>query len=487
LSLRKILRSSLVLFLVFPFLFLLFEFRPLQAVDWLEIGWAFRNTFIQATASALISLIVGFWCALGLLSFSAAHLRPWRTFLEVLCLLPNFLPTLFILLATLNIINPFPMGLTGIVLIHTIMNFGLVAVLLSRLFENKLGGMIELAYIEGASAWQFICKALVPLMKKDLLLLALFIFVVCFGSFAVPLVVGGGKGTTVEVLIYEKIRLSSDWSEAFFLAFLQSIFIFALSLLIYRERSLQVGRRANLSLIKAFSGVAVIILISLVYVSGYVQGLVAGWSQISIFDGLQSTLILNFLGSLAIGLGVGVLCYGSLMLVAYCWPKLWFEKFMNGYMAPSTSLACFSLLVLTPNESYYPFIKIPVALLLLSLNGLFRMGWDSGLRALQTQITVAYSLGASPGLIFTEILFPQLSVQAGFLAGIASIWACGDFAISRILAHHDLSIAMMTETLMSSYRLNQATLLSLLIIVAGLICFGFCIGGGYVLRRKFTA
>lgn len=483
-SLRQVLRFSFVFFLVFPFLFLLYEFRSFPVIDGAEVLWAFRNTFIQAAASAVLSLVVGFWGALGLLNFSVADGRRWRSFFEILCLLPNFLPTIFVLLATLNVIRPFPMGLGGIVIVHTIMNFGLVAVILSRLFENKLGGMVELAYIEGVSRARFIFKALGPLLKKDLLLLGLFIFVVCFGSFAVPLVVGGGKGTTVEVLIYEKIRLSSDWSSAFFLALLQSLFIFILSLLTYRERSLQVARPANLRLLRSASGLVVIVLITLLLVVGYLQGLFQGGS--SDFDGMALVIFNYFVGSLTIGLGTGILCYICLMLVAYCWSQPWFEKFMNGYMAPSTSLTCFSLLVITSNEGIYPFIKIPVALILLGLNGLFRMGWDGELRSLQSQTRVAYAMGASPGLIFREILFPQLSVPAGFLAGLASIWACGDFAVSRILAHHDLSIAMMTETLMSSYRLSQASLLSLLIIVLGLVCFGFCWGGGYVLRRKFT-
>ncbi|WP_374029652.1 ABC transporter permease [Bdellovibrio bacteriovorus] len=450
-----------------------------------ELLWAFKNSFIQAFFSALLSLFVGFWAALGLLSFNDGS-KKRRFVFEILCLLPNFLPPIFILLATLNIIDPFPMGIAGIVIIHTLMNFGLAAVLLAGIIENKLGGMIELAYVEGASRWQFLRQGLLPLLKKDIWLLGLFIFVVCFGSFAVPLIVGGGKGTTVEVLIYEKIRLSSDWGGAVLLAFLQSTFIFALSFIASRGQGAHATRVANLSLIRSPSGIFAIAGLSFLYLFGYAQGFVQGLSLISTFYELQSALFWNFLGSIFIGLSVGALCYAGLMLIAYCWPKPWFEKFLNGYVAPSTSLACFSLLILGPNEGFYPLIKIPIALTLLSLNSLFRMGWDGELHSLQSQMTVAYAMGASSKQIFKEVLFPQISTRAGMLAGIASIWACGDFAVSRILAHRDLSIAMMTETLMSGYRLNQAIVLSSLIIVAGIICFVLCVGGSRVLRRKFA-
>lgn len=485
-NLRNCLRISFVLFLLFPFLFLFTQFRVTEMPDWGELSWAFKNSFIQAFFSAFFSLFVGFWVSLGLLSLNEGPKRKGRFVLEILCLLPNFLPPIFILLSTLNVIEPFPMGIAGIVVIHTLMNFGLVAVLLAGIIENKLGGMVELAYVEGATRRQFLWKGLFPTLKKDLWLLGLFIFVVCFGSFAVPLIVGGGKGTTVEVLIYEKIRLSSDWGDAVLLAFLQSTFIFALSFIASRGKGVHNTRQANLRLIQSPSGILVIAGLSFLYLFGYIQGFISGLSMISTFYEVQSALFWNFLGSLLLGLSVGILCYMGLLGIAYCWPKLWFEKFLNGYVAPSTSLACFSLLIMGPNEGVYPFIKIPIALTLLSLNSLFRMGWDGELQALQSQMTVAYAMGASHKQIFKEILFPQLSTRAGLLAGIASIWACGDFAVSRILAHRDLSIAMMTETLMSGYRLNQAIVLSSLIIISGLLCFLVCVGGSRVLRRKFA-
>lgn len=455
--------------------------------EWSELFWAFKNSLIQSIFSTLFSLFIGFWVALGLLSFRGGSRQYGRLSLEVLCLLPNFLPTIFILLSVLNILDPFPMGISGIVIIHTFMNFGLVAVLMAGIIETKLGGMIELAYVEGASRWQFMLKGLFPILKKDIVLLAFFIFIVCFGSFAVPLIVGGGKGTTIEVLIYEKIRLSNDWGHAVLLAFLQSSFIFSLSFVASRGKSSYIKRHANLNLLKSFSGITVVVGLSAVYLTGYVQGFVSGLSMLSTFYDLQSALFWNFLGSMAIGLSVGVLSYLSLLLICYSWPKPWFEKFLNGYIAPSTSLACFSFLILGPNEGFFSFLKISLVLVLLSINNLFRMGWDGDLQSFYPQVTVAYAMGASRNQIFKEILFPQLSNKAGLLAGIASIWACGDFAVSRILANRDLSIAMMTETLMSSYRLNQAIVLSSLLIMSGLLCFLFCVGGSRVLRRKFAS
>lgn len=484
-NLSAALRFSLVLFLVFPFLFLLSQFEVTSSLDVAELWWAFKNSFVQAFFSALFAGALGFWVALGLIRLGKSSGKK-RFLCEILCLLPNFLPPLFILLGTLNVLQPFPMGVAGVVIVHTIMNFGLAAVLFASVLDTKLGGVAELAYVEGVSRRTFYFRVLAPMLKKDLVLVGLFIFVICFGSFAVPLIVGGGKGTTMEVLIYEKIRLSNEWGEAVVIAFLQSSFIFALSFFASQLRGSVQGRGANLALIHSSSGLWVMVAISSLYIYGYVEGLVKAWGLTSAFLDSHVILLTAFLGSLLMGIQTGFFCYVLLLIIAFCWPKRWFENFLNGYVAPSTSLACFSLLILTPNESWYPYVKIPLALTFLCINSLFRMAWAAELEALRTQITVAYSMGASRPHIFREVMFPQVADRAGLLAGVAAVWACGDFAVSRILAHKDLTIAMMTETLMSGYRLHHAFVLSSLIVLAALICFVFFWGGSRVLSRKLT-
>ncbi|WP_413290043.1 ABC transporter permease [Bdellovibrio sp. HCB337] len=481
---RNLIRSALLLYLVFPFLFLIFQFNITVWPEWRELVWAFKNSFLQAFFSAFFSLALGIWVALGLICFTEGFRRHYRMVLEVLCLLPNFLPPLFTLLSILNFVDPFPMGIIGIVIAHTVINFGLVGVMLANIIENKIGSLAELAYIEGASRWQFLRQAFWPVLKQDLFLLFLFVFAVCFGSFAIPLIVGGGKGTTMEVLIYEKIRLSSNWSEAVVLAVLQSAFIFAVSFFARRGGTTSSERIANLKILRMFSGIGVLLLIMAFCFVGYAQGVVDGFRQISAFYELQSPLIWNFLGSLAIGTSVGLLSFGSLLVIAYCWPKPWFEKFLAGYVAPSTALCCFAFLIMGTNESFWPFIKIPLAFNLLCLASLYRMGWDGVLRGLESQITIARTLGAQAPQIFKEVLLPQISQRAALFAGVAAVWACGDYSVSRILAHRDLSLAMMTETLMSSYRLGMATILSLSLVVCGVICFFIMMGVGRVLSRK---
>lgn len=478
-----LLRIAIVLYLVFPFLFLIWQFHPDQLPDGAELLWAFKNSFWQAFFSALGSLFFGWWTALGLIFLSVRRPR-LRPVVEILCLLPNFFPPLFILLATLNILDPFPMGIEGIAIIHILINFGLVAVLVAHLTEAKMGSLTEAAYTLGIGQFHYLRRVFFPILKKDLFLIFLFVFVMCFGSFSVPLIVGGSRGTTIELLIYEKIRLSSHWGEAVFLALLQSFFIFGISLWAGRGKSPVSNQPANLRLIAMPTGILLILFSTGLLGMGYWQGLVEGVKAVRNFYEIQSAIAIGFFGSLALGLSVGALTFALLMGVAYATPQAHFEKFMKGYVAPSTALACFCLLILGPNEGFWPFVKIPLAFVMITLNGLYRMGWESHLQSLEKQREAAWILGASPVLVFREITFPQSLRLAGLLSGLAAVWATGDFAVSRILAHRDLSLALMTETLMSSYRLNLATLLSLLVLLAGLICFVFFFWGSRVLSRK---
>lgn len=484
-NLRQLLRTGLVLFLFFPFLFLVWRFPHGLKLDAGEFWWAFLNSFWQAFGSASFSLLLGLWGGLGLICFSGRLKRHWRILLEIFLLLPNFLPPLFVLLAVLNLVDPFPMGLPGMILVHTVMNWGLVAVLSARLIESRIGAMAELAWVEGASFRRFFKDAFWPLLWRDLGYLWLFVFVICFSSFAVPLVVGGGRGTTLEVLIYEKIRFSTNWSEAVVIASLQSLFLFALSWIVTLGRSVPSTEARNLSLLRMPSGVVMSILMSALLLLGYFQGFPQGFSQIAYFFDLKREIGNALMGSLSVGLLTGLLSFFFLVTAATLLPSAWFSRILSGYVAPSSALAGFAFLTLGPNGGLWPLLKIPLALTLIFLPGLWRMGWQSLVENLQNQKSVAESLGASELAIWKDILLPQLAPAVSTLSGIAAVWACGDFAISKIVASRDVTLGMMTETLISSgYRLGLATLLSAGLLMVSLICFFAMKGLGYVLGRK---
>src|SRR5688572_10669762 len=123
-SSRPWIAAGLFISLISPFLILISEFEMVAEFDVPEFFWALKNTVLQSSLSAVGSLLLGTWTALGLLILSPA----WRKKGEILCLFPNFLPPVFTLLVLLQWIDPYPVGIVGVAFAHAIINFGLVAV-----------------------------------------------------------------------------------------------------------------------------------------------------------------------------------------------------------------------------------------------------------------------------------------------------------------------------------------------------------------------
>lgn len=436
----------------------------------LSVFWV---TFEQAILSALTTLALGFVGAQGLLSLYSRHLN--RKIIEFIILFPNMMPALFVVLGCLTFVRPFPFGLVGVVFVHTVMNVGLVAVTLLNLLESKMGGMIELAWIEGATRTQFIRKSF-GFLKKDIGYLFLFVFAISFSSFSVPLLIGGV--TTVELFIYQKIRVWGSWSEALTLSIIQMFFIFLFSLLLSQQKIEKSGRFYRLDLLALPIAWFIPFFLALMVLIGPLISL--NLADLS-WKYIKSSA---FFGTLWVGLGVGGLTLFFLLLTAFSFPTRFLEKFMTGYITPSSVLTGFALLLIGPQGGLWSLSKIVLGFSLITFPALYRMGWGSQLDSLKGQILITQTMGASWGLTFKKILFPQLIEKGGFLSGIAAFWACGDFALSTILAGGDKTLALIVQNLIGSYRLDMATLLMFILLICGIFCLVLFWGLGYVTSRK---
>ncbi|MBK7960104.1 MAG: ABC transporter permease subunit [Bdellovibrionales bacterium] len=210
--------------LLLPFFGLLMEMDLDIHLDWDELGWALKNTLLQALGSTGVTLFLGLLGSFGLLWLDAKGFSRTLKWIEGGLLLPSLLPSLYVILASMQMVDPFPMGRIGIIFVHTMMNFGMIAVILSQILRRQIVNLSETALILGVGFWKFLGRAVIPLLSRDLFRLGFFIFALCFTSFAVPLTVGGGRGTTIEVLIFEKLRYDLNWNQAVTLSLLQIFF-----------------------------------------------------------------------------------------------------------------------------------------------------------------------------------------------------------------------------------------------------------------------
>ncbi len=481
---KKLIPYGICFFLLSPCLVLLGLTTTWAAPDSGELIWALGNSFTQAFFSAVLTLALGFVVALGHLKISAQRFVSRRVF-EALCLVTQFIPVVVSLVGILNLIQPFPMGTIGVITVHAYLNFGMAAILLSQHMRSVWSETSDVARTLGVSRFLFLRKIGIPQIKRELTLIFLYLFSMFFTSFSIPLVVGGGRGTTLEILIYEKMRLSMDWSGAVVLAWIQIAFIFALSLLALKTRKRALKTSADISWLGSNAGIFLLLILMAGLFVGYSSGLAEGWMQRSELSGFYSDFVYGFFNSVLIGLITYVFVMGifkALTLIGVI-PN-WLDRFLNGYLAPSTSLTCFAFLIILPADQVWSYIKIPIAFTILTLPALYRMGFGERLRDLKLQLEHAALLGSTSYMTFKYVAWPQIKVQARFLGALVATWACGDFAVSRILSTRDFTLGLMVQTLLSTYRMSLASLISILLLLACVVCFLLIIGWDYVDRRE---
>lgn len=483
--LKPISQGLLTLFLLFPFLVLLLHFQMVTRWDWNEFWWALRNSIAQGFWSALVSCMGGLFLASGLI-FCENRFSRWVNF-NIFFLLPNFLPNLFILIGLMSLIDPFPMGSMGVVIVNAFINFGLCGVILKEVIKTKLSRQSDIAFILGASRWNFYSRVLWPLIRKDILQVFFLIFVLAFSNFAIPLLVGGGKGINLEILIYEKIKIYNDWGTAVLVSGVQSLMLFAFSLVNFNANTVvNLNPHLQSRFLESRFSFYLFSFLYLVFFYSYFEGVWEGIGSWGDFELYSDEIINGIFGTLFISIGVGCTIFALLMVITRVHQTNWFHRFLNGYIAPSTALTGFAFLAFGPNTSFWVLMKIVLGLSLCYVIYLYKMGYGNYLIELNRYKEKAGLLGASDSLVFWKILFPLTYKRMFLYSGIAAFWATGDYGISKIIANRDLSLALLSETFLSHYRIGFSSLLSFILLVLGLLVFLVFRGVQNVVSRKIN-
>jgi thiamine transport system permease protein len=481
----------LALFLLFPFAYLLLRI-PLALTptssgfleNFEEFLWALKNSLFQSLGSAILALLLGIFFCSGLI-WSRDHLpRRFSSLIEVSCLVPGMLPSLFTILILLSLIQPFPMGILGIVLIHGILYSGFLSLAIFSAIEEKALSLLEVSYVFGVSRLQMWWQTL-RLLKWEIFSLFILVFSVCFTSFAVPITVGGGRGTTLEILIYEKIRLSGAWGQALSLALIQSVILFIFSLL-QRSGVTRVKTRAmNIPLLGSGWGASALVGFLFLFFGVFLLFSAKGWMQFEFMQELLKDSWATIPQTVGVGILCGALTYLLLIFSAFAGKNPRLRRFLNGFIAPSTSLVGLVVVLLKPDQFFLQIGFFILGFCSLVLCGLYRMGFDQQMVGLQSQIEAAETLGAGELLLFRRVTWPQMHPMAARLAGISSMWIIGDFALSKIIFSSDVLVAQVSQGLVNSYRLDSAMAMMDIVVILGLLVYSLFERFGHV--RRFTS
>lgn len=208
----------------------------------------YRSVFLftvkQAFFSAFFSMLPGIAGAWIISNLDIPGRNVIRAVTSVPFVLPSILVVLgFVLLfGNSGIINTLAMKIfslekppfmilysfKAIILAHVFYNSPLFMRIVSSAWEKISADVIEAAESLGASKARVFFTAVIPQILPPVIAAFSLVFILCFMSFSIILVLGGGpKFTTVEVEIYRLARISFDFRAACSLAVLQSFVTFS--------------------------------------------------------------------------------------------------------------------------------------------------------------------------------------------------------------------------------------------------------------------
>ena len=206
-----------------------------------------RFTFWQAALSTLLTLILALPGAYIFTRFNF----PGKNILQALMTVPFVLPTVVTaaafraLLGSGGLVNswlmtgfdlpspPIRIDQTVIffLLAHIFYNYTLVLRIVSGYWSQLNPHQLQAARMLGASPWQTFIKITIPLLMPAIGSAALLVFIFCFTSFGVVLILGGPGCATIEVEIYRQAVQLFNLPMAAALSLVQILMNFLLMLL----------------------------------------------------------------------------------------------------------------------------------------------------------------------------------------------------------------------------------------------------------------
>lgn len=186
--------------------------------------WAPYYTRLLAftTGQALLSAVLTLLAGLPAAYVFARHSFPGKTLLRALTTIPFVLPTMVVaaaftaLAGPRGLLNTWLMGAFGlesppidlqhtlalVLIAHVFYNAGIIVRMVGGFWSNLDGRLVEAGRILGASRWRAFLEVTLPLLMPSILAASLLVFLFCFTSFGVIMVLGGPQMATLEVEIY---------------------------------------------------------------------------------------------------------------------------------------------------------------------------------------------------------------------------------------------------------------------------------------------
>lgn len=469
-----------------------------------DIPHLLRMSAIQAGLSILLSLLAGVIAA-----WSLDRLRFWGRGLVVGLLSSALvLPSLVIISGLIAIwgrngwinfiLNPFGLsagsaifGLGGILAAHVLLNGALSA----RVFLDRLEAIppekLKLGRSLGLSPWRRFWIIDLPALAGSIPGVGATIFLLCFTSFPIVLVLGGGPANqTLEVAIYESVRLDFDLRKAVLLALVQLAACAAIIIPATRFAPVSTlfGRRSlvhwpDRGIAPFLQTIALVLLLAMfvaplaaVLVRGFGPSMASVLLQPAFWQATVTSLVLGSLSAL-LAVTLAIILGMSRALEATDSPaRTLLGLPVYTYLAvPAVVLALgfflLARLLNVPTGMAAPIVLV-LANALLALPFAFAI-LSPPLEALaKRHEKLIRSLGLSSGTQWLRIEWPLLGRAAGYALAVSFVFSLGDLGVISLFGTADFStLPWFMYRAFGAYRTADAEAIAALLLMLSLFAF----------------
>ena len=450
-------------------------------------------TFWQAAVSTVLTLLVAFPLTWVVSTFDF----PGRRAVLALVTVPFVLPT--VVVASAFIALGLRDSITAILIAHVFFNVSVVVRTVTTVWARLDRTPIEAARTLGASPWAAFRRITLPMLAPSIAAASSIVFLLCFTSFGIVLLLGGLRLRTIEVEIYQRVTTFLDLPAAGALALVQLLGITAVMVIYSRlqeRRSRRLHLRSESEVLRPARGrerawiwsivggsVALTLVPPAMLVARSLESSAAGWrfladpSPLAIDPGgaIANSLWAAAIAAL-IALAIGVPAAIVVSRAAPAWGR-WLDVVVMLPLGTSAVTIGLGFLVALdrPIDLRTAPVIVPIAHALVAIPFVVRAVLPT-IRSIRTVLRDAAAvLGASPARVWREIDLPLMARAVGVAGGFAAAVSLGEFgATAFIVRPATLTVPTLIYRLLGrpgavTFSGAMAMSVILMVMIAGLV------------------
>lgn len=436
----------------------------------------FFYVLLQSGLSATISVLIGIMIAVSYVQSS--HFLRGTIYLG---LLPQILPTIIIIFSYFKLLSYqgiYPQSFFHIVVLHVLINIGLVCFLIHPHLIEQLEKKAHLYLGLQIPKWKYFSLVIIGSLPSVIFYIWILVFSFSITSFSVPLLLSGKVPSSFDYIIYVRGYIDGDWASASVLGIIELIFLGSLFFL-KSEKITYYPKNSNLQIFKVDKNKYKFLASGFIFLNLFpVLMIILSVTYFSLSDlkiaFLNLKNVIFVLGQNTFFLTAWTLFFYSLIF----WTQAYLLKYKEArifhrfFWSLTPVLIAFVLLSIANFISDNVIVRLMMTGLTLALfifPLVFKFWILPEYKSLNQFYQRAEILDISYDKIYEEVIIPYMGRLFKASFAYVLLFSVGDFAISSILLSDLPTLGLSIKNYIQSYQLVEAQVLALLLVLIGVI------------------